>query len=78
MDTFHVVNFLFDLLFTVKPVIIASSTDDTTHYTCAKEIKLILENLETAKTEILKWFIDNAIKANREKLLQQRRLSAAP
>ena len=34
--------------------------------------------METAKTEILKWFIDNAIKANREKLLQQRRLSAAP
>lgn len=59
--------FLWDLFFTVKSVDITSYADDTTPYTCCKEIDLILEKIETVLDKILKWFNENAMKINLDK-----------
>ena len=58
---------LCDLFFIVKDIDIASYADDNTPYTCLDNSQLVIEKLEAVAKDILKWFDNNAMKANAEK-----------
>ena len=59
--------YLCDLFFIIDNVEIASYADDTTPYSCAKDMQSVISSLEMATTELFSWFANNSMKSNAEK-----------
>ena len=59
--------FLVDLFFLLNKINIADRADDNTPYTSSNEVNGLINSLEEASKELIKWFDDTLMKSNPEK-----------
>ena len=60
--------FLADLFFIVNKIDIANYADDNTPYTSSNDVNGLIKSLEEASKELFKWFDNNLMKSNPDKL----------
>ena len=57
-----------DLLFILNKIDIANYADDNTPYTSPGDVNGLIKSLEEASKELFKWFDNNLMKSNPDKL----------
>ena len=60
--------FINDLFLLVEETEICNYADDTTIYVCGHELEHLVSGLETDAQKLSKWFLDNCMKLNPDKM----------